>query len=184
MKHGARTVALLMVLVLAGTAAAAEPDWFSRVKQSGIDAACEVYVARHAIGVEKDSLHIGHCYFLLGRYEEGVAVYSRLARSPDRNYAAAATARTGEGYFHLGRPGKAREVLEKCVADHPEAWLDGSVPDLCRAWIKKLDGALTSPEREPAPKISVQDVREEVKALEKRLSELRELLEKLVPAED
>ncbi len=85
MKFGARTLSLVLVLTLVGSAIAGEPDWFTRVKQDGIDSACEVYVARHKSGVEKDSLHIGHCYFLLGRYEEGVAVYTRLTLSPDRN---------------------------------------------------------------------------------------------------
>jgi tetratricopeptide (TPR) repeat protein len=179
MKLGATIVTLLAVLHLAGIAAAGEPDWFTRVRQDGIDAACEVYVERHLSGVEKDSLHIGRCYFLLGRHEEGTVVFSRLIRSPDRNYAAAALARTGEGYFHLGRAADARKTFLLCLEEHPEAWLDGSVPDLCRAWLRKLDGKLISPEEKAASKTSVADVREEVEALEKRLAELRELMERL-----
>ncbi len=183
MRIGARTVSLLAVFLLVGTAAAGEPDWFTRVKQDGVDAASEVYVKRHQSGIEKDSLHIGRCYFLLGRFDEGVAVYARLTRSPDRNYAAAALARTGEGFFHLGRPEDARKTFERCLLEHPEAWLDGSIPDLCRAWIRKLDGKLKSPEQK-TPQVSIQDVQQEVRALEQRLKELRKLMEKLAPAKD
>jgi tetratricopeptide (TPR) repeat protein len=184
MKLGARRASLILVLLLSATAAAGEPDWFTRVKRDGIDAACEVHVARHRSGVEKDSLHIGRCYFLLGRYQEGVAVYSRLTRSPDRNYAAAALARTGEGYFHLGQPETARRAFLRCIEEHPEAWLDGSVPEFCRAWIRKLDGDLRPAEGSAAaPKVSVSEVRREVEALEMRLAELRRLMQRLSAGE-
>lgn len=181
MKLGAITMLLLLGFLLSATptAAAGEPDWFTRVKQDGIEAACEVEVARHQRGIEKDSLHIGRCYFLLGRFGEGVAVLTRLTRSPDQNYAAAALARTGEGYFHLGQPEKARKVFLRCIEENPKAWLDGSVPEFCRAWIRKLDGTLGSREGTAVPRVSVTDIREEVEALEKRLAELRTLMDRL-----
>ncbi len=180
MKLEARLVSLLLILLLAGSSIAGEPDWFTRVKRDGIEAACGIYVARHESGVEPDSLHVGRCYFLLGRYEEGIAVYARLTRSPDRNYAAAALARMGEGYFHLGRREDAREAFRQCIDRYPEAWLDGSVLEFCRAWIRKLDGSLRIRESRPvSPQVSVEDVRREVEALEKRLRELRELMERM-----
>ena len=101
----------IVILVLAGLPAAllpagaevGEPDWFTRVKESGLRAASEEEVARHQKGVLADSLHAGECYFRLERWEEGIAVFRRLLSSADRNYAAMAKARVGEGLFRLGR---------------------------------------------------------------------------------
>lgn len=168
------------VLLLAGVAVAAgEPDWFTRVKEMGLEKACEVEVERHEQGVLADSLHVGRCYYDLGRYEEGLAVHRRLTRSPDRNYAAMAQVRVGEGLFHLGRMEEARAVFESCLLAHPDAWLDGSIADLCRAWQKKLDGKLVSPDQEPAKPAVLDEVKQEVKDLEKRLAELNKLLKRL-----
>ncbi len=173
---------LAILLLLAGVALATEPDWFTRVKEMGLERACEVEVERHARGVLADSLHVGRCYYDLGRFDEGLDVHRRLTRSPDRNYAAMAKVRVGEGLFHLGRVEEARAAFESCLAEHPEAWFDGSIADLCRAWLKKLDGKLQSPEKKAVRPAVIDDVKKEVKALERRLAELNELLKRL--AED
>jgi tetratricopeptide (TPR) repeat protein len=178
MRRRATLLSAAVLLLLVSAAVAGEPDWFTRVKVDGLQAACRVEVERHGRGVLDDSLHVGRCYYDLGRYEEGVAVYSRLLRSPDRNYAAAALARVGEGYFHLGRTAEAKVVFTRCLAMHPEAWLDGSIPELCRAWLKKLEGKLESPDKAPDT-TGIEDVRKEVRELEKRLAELRKLMEDL-----
>jgi tetratricopeptide (TPR) repeat protein len=175
-----RFLVIATVLGLAAVAAAGEPDWFTRVKEQGLEKASEVEVARHERGVLRDSLHVGECYYHLGRWKEGAAVFSRLERSPDRNYAAAAMARVGEGRFHLGETAAARATFERCIEEHPEAWLDGSVRELCRAWLLKLEGKLESPEPERAePTPSLAEVRAEVKELEERLAELKALLKRL-----
>ena len=70
------------------------------------------------------------------------------------------------------------------LEEHPEAWLDGSVPELCRAWLAKLDGKLASPD---APKATptrksdpeMEGVKKEIDELSERLRKLRELLEEL-----
>ncbi|MHC4858679.1 MAG: tetratricopeptide repeat protein [Planctomycetota bacterium] len=172
---------LAVVLGLATAAAAGEPDWFTRVKEQGLMKACGVEVARHEKGVLPDSLHVGECYYHLERWEDGLAVFSRLTRSPDRNYAAAALARVGEGEYHLGRKEEARATFTRCLTEHPEAWLDGSVPERCRAWLRKLEGKLRAPAPVPEKKEggSLADVKKEVKELEERLAELKALLEKL-----
>jgi len=174
---------VLAVALLATAALAAEPDWFTRVKEQGLEAASRVEVERHEQGMLRDSLHVGECYFHLGRWEEGVAVFGRLRRSPDRNYAAAATARVGEGFFHLGRKEEAKSTFLLCLEENPEAWLDGSVPELCRAWLKKIDGKLVSPDR-PAKKEEkadprMEEVKKEIDELSKRLRELKDLLEEM-----
>jgi len=166
-------------LLLAGVAAAGEPDWFTRVKEMGLDKACAVEVSRHEQGVLKDSLHIGRCYYDLGRYEEGLEVHRRLVRSPDRNYAAMAGVRVGEGLFHLGQGEKSRAAFVSCLKKHPEAWLDGSIADRCRAWISKLDGKLTSVEQEAGSTPAIDEVKQEMKDLEQRLVELKKLLMRL-----
>jgi tetratricopeptide (TPR) repeat protein len=166
-------------LLLSGVAAAGEPDWFTRVKEMGLDKACAVEVSRHEAGVLSDSLHVGRCYYDLGRYEEGLAVHRRLVRSPDRNYAAMARVRVGEGLFHLGRVEESRAAFAACLKEQPDAWLDGSIADRCRAWISKLDGKLVSPEREAARPSAIDEVKKEVEDLEKRLAELRKLIQRL-----
>jgi hypothetical protein len=93
-----------------------------------------------------------------------------------------AQVRVGEGLFHLDRHDEARAVFDRCLEEHPEAWFDGSIADLCRAWRKKLDGKLVSPERKTGPPAELEAVKQEVKALEKRLADLNELLKRL--AED
>ena len=65
-------VLVAATLLLFGVAAAGEPDWFTRVKEMGLDKACAVEVSRHEAGVLSDSLHVGRCYYDLGRYEEGL----------------------------------------------------------------------------------------------------------------
>ncbi|MEN8150356.1 MAG: tetratricopeptide repeat protein [Planctomycetota bacterium] len=184
MKFTVLAVALLAMVGLATAALAAEPDWFTRVKEQGLEAACRVEVERHGKGVLRDSLHVGRCYYNLGRWEEGVAVFGRLRRSPDENYAAAATARVGEGFFHLGRKEEAKTTFLLCLEEHPEAWLDGSVPELCRAWLAKLEGKLVSPDRpkknaKKPDDAKMEEVKKEIDDLSKRLRELRELLEEL-----
>ena len=176
-----RYPACLILLFLATAAVAGEPDWFTRVKEQGLTKASQVEVDRHERGVLRDSLHVGECYYHLGRFEEGAAVFSRLRRSPDRNYAAAAFARLGEGYFHLGKKAEARQVFLGCIEEHPEAWLDGSIPEFCRAWVKKIDGKLTSPDRpvEKKPADGMDKVKKEIDELSERLRVLRELLEEL-----
>jgi tetratricopeptide (TPR) repeat protein len=170
---------VLVLLLLSGVAVAGEPDWFTRVKEMGLKKACAEEVARHERGVLTDSLHVGGCYYQLGRYEEGLDVHRRLMKSPDRNYAALAAARVGEGLFHLGRTAEARAAFTACIKRHPEAWLDGSVPELCRAWLLKLDGKLESRESEEDSKPTIEEVRKDVKDLEKRLAELKNLLRRL-----
>ena len=147
----------------------------------GLDKACRVEVERHERGVLRDSLHVGECYYHLARYEEGAAVYGRLRRSPDLNYAAAATARLGEGYFHLGKKDEARAAFLGCIEEYPEAWLDGSIPEFCRAWVKKIDGKLTSPDRpvKKKPSRGMDEVKKEIDELSERLRVLRELIEEL-----
>jgi tetratricopeptide (TPR) repeat protein len=135
-------IPVVFLLLTASALASGEPDWYTRVKEHGLSSACEVDVGRHAKGMLPASLHVGECYYRLERYEEGAAVFAKLVRSPDRNYAAMALARLGEGYFHQGEPAKAKETFTRCLAEHPEAWLDGSVPDLCRAWLRKLAGKI------------------------------------------
>ena len=176
-----RCLPALIVLLLVTAAAAGEPDWFTRVKEQGLTKACQVEVERHERGVLRDSLHVGECYYHLGRFEEGAAVFDRLRRSPDRNYAAAAIARLGEGYFHLGRKDEAKKTFLGCIEEHPEAWLDGSIPEFCRAWLKKIDGKLVSPDRpaEKKPAGEMDKVKREIDELSERLRVLRELLEKL-----
>ena len=171
-----------MIVLLLGTAViAGEPDWFTRVKQQGLTKASGVEVERHERGVLLDSLHVGECYYHLGRFEEGAAVFGRLRRSPDRNYAAAALARLGEGYFHLGKKDEAKRMFLGCIEEHPEAWLDGSIPEFCRAWVKKIEGKLTSPDRpvERKPAGGMDKVKKEIDELSERLRVLRELLEEL-----
>ena len=172
-------VLLAAVLLLAGVAVGGEPDWFTRVKEMGLEQACEVEVERHEQGVLKDSLHVGRCYYDLGRYEEGLAVHRRLLRSPDQNYAAMAQVRAGEGLFHLGRIEEARAAFAAGLSEYPDAWLDGSIADLCRAWQKRLDGKLASKEKRSEPTSAIEEVKQEVKNLEKRLAELRKLLLRL-----
>jgi tetratricopeptide (TPR) repeat protein len=181
MTRANRYVSALTVLFLAAVAAAGEPDWFTRVKDQGLDRASAVEVERHGKGVLRDSLHVGECYYHLGRYEEGAAVFARLRRSPDRNYAAAAAARLGEGYFHLGKKEEAKKTFLACLEEHPEAWLDGSIPELCRAWLKKIDGKLVSPDGpvKPKPKGEMDEVKREIEDLSERLRVLQELLEDL-----
>lgn len=176
---GARvTPILLAVALVAGPAAlAGGPDWFTRVREGGLRAACEEEVARHAKGVLDDSLHVGECYYHLERWQEGIEVFLRLVRSPDRNYAAAATARAGEGYFRLGNTAEARATFERCLEEHPEAWLDESIPDRCRAWLAKLAGEIEVPESPPPPDIEA--LKQEVRELTERLGELKELIRKL-----
>ncbi len=172
----------LWVLLLAAVASGAggEGDWYTRVREQGLEKACEVEVARHRRGVLRDSLHVGECYYQLRRYEEGRAVFLALTGSPDRNYAAMALARAGEGSFHLGRKEEAKKVFERCLAEYPDAWLDGSVADFCRAWIEKIEGRLASPERKAEGKrVEVEDVRKEIEALKRRLRELEDLLRRL-----
>lgn len=171
------------LLLLAWPASAGEPDWFTRVKRDGIEQASRVEVERHGKGMLKDSLHVGECYYALGMYAEGIAVFQRLLRSPDRNYAAAAMQRVGEGYFHTGREKEARETFKRCLEEHPEAWLDESIPELCRAWLRKLDGKLVSPEPAAEKPPAIDELRKEVKALEQRLAEMKELIRKLAEEE-
>ena len=95
MKITVLAVALAAMTSLATAALASEPDWFTRVKEQGLEAASRVEVERHAKGMLSDSLHVGRCYYHLGRWEEGVAVFGRLRRSPDRNYAAAGRTQGG-----------------------------------------------------------------------------------------
>jgi tetratricopeptide (TPR) repeat protein len=171
------------VLLLAGVALGGEPDWFTRVKEMGLTRACEVEVMRHEQGMLPDSLHVGRCYYDLGRYEDGLAVHRRLVRSPDRNYAAMAKVRVGEGLFHLSRGEEARIVFTACLEEHPDAWLDGSIGDFCRAWQKKLDGRLVSPEDRAQDPPAIDEVKREVEELTKRLAELRKLLERLAEEE-
>ena len=178
---------ILAVALLATAVSAAEPDWFTRVKEQGLEAASRVEVERHEKGALRDSLHVGECYYHLGRWEEGVAVFGRLRRSPDLNYAAAATARVGEGFFHLGRKEEAKSTFLLCLEEHPEAWLDGSVPELCRAWLAKLEGKLVSPDRpsrkagKPGEKADpkMDEVKKEIDELSERIRELRKLIEEL-----
>jgi len=177
MRSRAFTV-ICAIALLAAAAAAGEPDWFTRVKEMGLVSACEQEVERHARGVLPDSLHVGRCYYDLGRWGDGAEVFKRLVRSPDENYAAEALAKRAEGLYHLGEIEAARRAFTSCLERYPEAWLDGSVSERCRAWLKKLDGGLESPEpADDAP--SVSSLREEVKALETRLKELRELIDRL-----
>ena len=172
-------VMVAVTLLLFGVAAAGEPDWFTRVRENGLAKACAVEVSRHEAGVMKDSLHVGRCYHDLGRYEEGLAVHRRLVRSPDRNYAAMARVRVGEGLFHLGRVEESRAVFAACLLEQPDAWLDGGIADRCRAWISKLDGELVSPERKAKEPAAIDEVKKEVEDLEKRLAELRKLILRL-----
>lgn len=184
-------LAVLLLAAAAAPAAAGEPDWFTRVKDMGLSKACETEVARYERGVLDASLHVGECYYRLDRFEAGLAVFVKLFRSPDRNYAAIAQARAGEGLFHLDRIDEARRTFTAVLEEHPDAWLDGSVAELCRAWLSKLDGELASPD---APKVkadadaepadAVEQVREEVRALTERLEELKRLLEKLRDREE
>jgi len=178
---------LAAVTMLAATAMAGEPDWFTRVKNDGLEKASLVDVERHQKGVLEDSLHVGECYYHLDRHAEGVAVFRKLLRSLDRNYAATALVRVGEGQFHLGKTAAARETFTACLAQYPEAYLDGSIPELCRAWLGKLDGKLNSPETagEAAAKESptVDELKREMKELTDRLDELRALIKKLAEEE-
>jgi tetratricopeptide (TPR) repeat protein len=167
------------LLLLAWPATAGEPDWFSRVKRDGIEKASRVEVERHEKGMLQDSLHVGECYYVIGMYEEGIAVFRRLLRSPDRNYAAAAMQRLGEGYFHTGRQKEAKETFTRCLEEHPEAWLDESIPELCRAWLRKLEGKLVTPEPAGEKPPATEELRKEMKELEQRLAELKAMLEKL-----
>jgi tetratricopeptide (TPR) repeat protein len=181
----ARVIITLLTLALfgAGAAFAGEPDWFTRVKEQGLEKACAQEVARHEQGVLKDSLHVGRCYYDLGRWQAGLELHRRLLRSPDRNYAAMARVRVGEGLFHTGRMTEARAAFTKCLEEHPEAWFDGSIADRCRAWIAKLDGKLQSPEKKAENPPAIDEVKQEVKDLERRLAKLRELLERLAEEE-
>lgn len=178
---------LVAMTMLAATAMAGEPDWFTRVKNDGLEKASLVEVERHQKGVLADSLHVGECYYHLGRYAEGVAVFQRLLRHLDENYAATALVRVGEGQFHLGKKDAARTTFTACLEQYPEAWLDGSIPELCRAWIGKLDGKLKSPETPPegATKKSptVDELKQEMKELNARLDELKALIRKLAEEE-
>ncbi|MCU0725236.1 MAG: tetratricopeptide repeat protein [Planctomycetes bacterium] len=167
---------LIGVAAFSAAALAGEPDWFTRVKEKGLKAASEEDVALHEQGILRDSLHVGECYYHLGRWSEGVLVFRRLHSSPDRNYAAAAMARTGEGLYHLGKPEEAREVFSKCLEEHPEAWLDESIPERCRAWLAKLDGKIAAPAPPGEAKPDVEGLKREVKELTDRLAELKRLL--------
>ena len=167
---------------------AGEPDWFTRVREQGLTAACEEEVKRHEKGLLEDSLHTGECYFNLKRYADGVEVFARLRRSPDKNYAAAALSRIAEGYYHLARAEEARAAFKDCLEKYPEAWLDGSIPELCRAWLRKMDGRLESPDLEPdddkelkvaSEKTSLGEMRAEIRDLTKRLAELKKLIRDL-----
>ena len=191
MRRRVITIVVLAALAAAIPAVAVEPDWFTRVKEQGLETASETEVARHAKGVVPDSLHAGECYFHLRRYAEGVEVFSRLRRSPDQNYAAMALAKRGEGLFHLGKTEEARAAFRECLEEYPEAWLDGSVPELCRAWLRKLDGTLSNPDADDAGDAdsenakaaggepSLDAVRAEIRDLTKRLEELRKLIGEL-----
>jgi tetratricopeptide (TPR) repeat protein len=170
---------LIGVAVLSSAALAGEPDWFTRVKEKGLEAASTEDVALHEQGVLRDSLHVGECYYNLGRWSEGVLVFRRLFGSPDRNYAAAAMARVGEGLYHLGKADEARETFGKCLDEHPEAWLDESVPERCRAWLAKLDGKIAAPAPPGEPKADVDSLKREMKELTDRLAELKKLLQEL-----
>jgi tetratricopeptide (TPR) repeat protein len=175
----------MLLLLIAVPVIAGEPDWFTRVKEQGIEKASEVEVGRHAKGILKDSLHVGECYYHLGRWAEGKEVFAKLLRSPDRNYAASALARVGEGHFHLGEKEEARKVFVRCMAEHPEAWLDGSVPEFCRAWLLKLDGKLESPEKAmKEEKPELEEVKKEIDELSERLAKLKKLLKELTEEEE
>ena len=178
---------LVAVTMLAATALAGEPDWFTRVKNDGLEKASRVEVERYEKGVLEDSLHVGECYYHLGRYAEGIAVFQKLLRSLDRNYAAAALVRIGEGQFHLGNRDEARKTFTACLAKYPEAYLDGSIPELCRAWLGKLDGKLKSQEAlaEGAAKEgpTIDELKQEMKELNDRLDELKALIRKLADEE-
>jgi tetratricopeptide (TPR) repeat protein len=184
MRRRSAGLLFLALLLTAGRAAAGEPDWFTRVKEKGLEAACREEVARHEKGVLGDSLHVGECYYHLERYADGIEVFRKLLRSPDRNYAAAALVRVGEGEFHLGRKEQAKKTFERCLEQHPDAWLDGSIPELCRAWLEKLEGKLESPEakltEEESEQEAIDAARKEIKELEARLAELKKLIRRLL----
>jgi tetratricopeptide (TPR) repeat protein len=183
MVRGATLLSLLLLAALVSEPArAGEPDWFTRVKEKGLTAACEEDVALHEKGVLSDSLHVGECYYRLSRWEEGLAVFRGLLSSPDRNYAAMAQVRVGEGLFHLGKAAEAKAAFETCLTEHPEAWLDESVPDLCRAWLRKLAGELAPPAEPPAVEPEVEALKKEVKELTERLEELKRILRELTGA--
>jgi tetratricopeptide (TPR) repeat protein len=183
MRRGPGILATLIVLLAAIPAAAGEPDWFTRVERDGLAKASQVEVERHEKGVLPDSLHVGECYYNLERWAEGVAVFERLLRSRDRNYAAAALSRVGEGQYHLSRPAEAEKTFRRCLAEFPDAWLDGSVSERCRAWLDKLAGKLVTPERleeeDGKAKGEIDGVREEIRELSERIEELKRLLREL-----
>jgi TolA-binding protein len=180
-----KTGQLLALALLAGLAVAGEPDWFTKVKEKGLTAASEEEVARHEKGVLPDSLHVGECYYNVDRYADGLAVFKRLLRSPDENYAAAALVRVGEGQYHLGKKEEAKTTFTTCLDQHPDAWLDGSIAERCRVWLEKLEGKLVSPEEKAekeasAEKRAIEEAKKEIDELESRLKELKKLLHELL----
>ena len=93
------------------------------------------------------------------------------------------------GVHLFGKQGVQRigQTFTRCLAEHPEAWLDGSVPELCRAWLLKLDGKLTSPDREDREnkdgdeeaKPELEEVKKEIDELAERLRRLKKLLREM-----
>ena len=182
-----------LLAALAATAPAA--DWYTRVKELGVVEAAAEDVRLHEQGRIPDSLHVGDCYYHLERFAEGVDVFRRLRKAPDRNYAAAATVREGEGLVRLGRPGSARALFGACLREFPEAFLDVDLPTLCRAWLKKLEGR-EDPEEAGAAKeeesgesgaregeetglrAEIESLEGEIAELKARLAALRKKLEK------
>lgn len=183
-RNGVLAGALLAVLAAAAPAA----DWYARVKLVGVVEASSEDVLLHEQGRLPDSLHVGDCYYHLERFGEGVEVFRRLRKRPDRNYAAAATVREAEGLVRLGRPGSARALFAACLEEYPEAFLDVDIPTLCRAWLRKLEGredpeeARAAVERDAGGpsdlRGEIESLESEIAALKERLAALRKKLEK------
>jgi len=161
------------------------------VRDIGLADASERDVELYERGRVPADLHIGDCYVHLRRYAEAAEVYRRLRRSEDRNYAAAAMVREAESLYHDGRHDDAHALFERCLDEHPDAFLDVDVSELSRAWrdkivaeraAEKLKGAKRggeSEKRDDDESARSRVLEDEIAALEARIAALRRRLEGL-----
>jgi tetratricopeptide (TPR) repeat protein len=185
-----RSTAALLLIVLGATASLGA-DWFERVRDLGLADASERDVELYERGRIPADLHIGDCYVHLRRYAEAAEIYRRLRRSADRNYAAAAMVREAESLYHDGRVDEALALFTRCLDEHPDAFLDVDVPELCRAWRDKIAAERAARKLKDADRLGdaeendddetarARALEEEIAGLEARIAALRKRLEHL-----
>lgn len=179
---------LVALLLLGAALPATAADWYDRVRDLGLEDASARDVALFEGGRLPADLHIGSCYVHLRKFAEAAEVFRGLRGVADRNYVAAAMVHEAESLYKAGRHADAGALFRRCLDEHPEAYLDVDIPELCRAWIEKigaekkreaLGGRKASAPRTSADAARSEALEKEIDALERRIAELKARLERL-----